>query len=121
MNTKETNYTELLEIAVMYRDQMKGTHAEKSVAFIMVDSAINNAKYYELLQAVEMYRDYLHQTDPPEYYTKADNAIKNYYSLNLCPHRLKYIKTISTGGGCETTVEVCHDCGAILSSPITDC
>lgn len=85
MNITE-NYNELLQVTEMYRDQMRGNPAERSVAYIM-----------------------------------ADTAIKNYYKINPCPHRLKDIKPITTGGGCETTVEICHDCGTILSQPKTDC
>lgn len=80
------DYSELLQVAEMYRDQMKGHPSEGSIAYIM-----------------------------------ADNAIKNYYKGHPCPHRIADIKPITTGGGCETTVTVCHDCGTILSQEKTDC
>lgn len=78
-----------------------------------------NENYKELLEVAEMFRDFVTQNSIA--YNVADKAIKNYYKHNKCPHRLKSIKTIATGGGCETTISVCDDCGISLSEPDTDC
>lgn len=83
---KDENYAELLQVAEMYRDQMRGSVVENSLA-----------------------------------YRVCDTAIKNYYKVNPCPHRLKAVKPISSACGCETTVTVCQDCETILSKEITDC
>ncbi len=43
---KDKNYTELLQVAEMYRDQMLGNPAEHSIAYTVCDVAIKN--YYKI-------------------------------------------------------------------------
>lgn len=38
-----------------------------------------------------------------------------------CDHEKTHIKVIESIVTCETTVEVCEDCGKILTEPKTDC
>lgn len=38
-----------------------------------------------------------------------------------CPHHISKMKVISSIVTCETTVEVCEDCGQVLTEPKTEC
>jgi ABC-type antimicrobial peptide transport system permease subunit len=49
-------------------------------------------------------------------------AVEAGYSITeVCPHDVAYTKVISTACGCETTAEICEDCGEQLTDPKTNC
>lgn len=45
----------------------------------------------------------------------------SYSITEVCPHDVVYIRVINSTATCETTVEVCEHCGAVVSEPKTDC
>lgn len=56
----------------------------------------------------------------PDYIIVDD--FEKYYSITeVCPHKIIYLKVIESIVNCETTVEVCEDCGKIVTEPKTDC
>lgn len=52
---------------------------------------------------------------------KKVNTITDYSINEVCPHNITYLKVIESVVTCETTVEVCEDCGKILTEPKIDC
>ena len=48
--------------------------------------------------------------------------MNNDYSIEeVCEHSITYLKVIESIVTCETTVEVCENCGEILTEPKTYC
>ncbi len=56
------------------------------------------------------------------YFILVDDITESIYSVTeVCPHNIVYLKVIESIVTCETTVEVCQDCGKILTEPKTNC
>ena len=47
--------------------------------------------------------------------------MSDYSITEVCPHEITYLKVIESIATCETTVEVCEQCGEIVTEPKTDC
>lgn len=58
---------------------------------------------------------------PENDYCPSDKCSGDYSIIEVCPHHVVYLKVISSAGTCETTVEVCENCGEVVSEPKTDC
>lgn len=48
-------------------------------------------------------------------------ALKEPFSRVKCLHQNRYLKVFDIVATCETTIEVCEDCGEKLTEPKTDC
>lgn len=47
--------------------------------------------------------------------------MEKYSITEVCPHDIAEIRVLEAACGCETTVEVCTECGEQLSEPKTEC
>lgn len=110
---REENFRELKVLVKNFtHGQSKG-----SISQMMATAAVN---YQQYLEVAEMFRDQVKKSDL-DMFNQLNTAIRNYYRVNPCPHRLKVIKPLTSACGCETTVVVCQDCDTMLSTPKTDC
>jgi hypothetical protein len=51
----------------------------------------------------------------------AYRATKEPFKRVQCLHQNRYTKIVEVAATCETTVEVCNDCGETLTEPKTEC